>query len=238
MKKNIYSTVLLLFALFVLSHCSSPKSLLNKGDYYQASISAIQKLRSSPNNANAQTVIVQAYPLALQLGQRAIANAQLRNDVAKYDEIIFQYSQLNNLSNQIYACPKAYELIGTPQEFLSELEQTKVKAAEQFYNQGVNALKNNTIDQARLAYSYFSRANAYSPGYRDVIKKIEEAWFYSTLHVVVYPPQTSMRFQVSADFFYNNLIAEMTRTNQYKFVRFYTPDEARNEGMTNPNQYI
>ena len=46
------------------------------------------------------------------------------------------------------------------------------------------------------------------------------------------------RYQFSADFFYSNLVTEMNKSNQQKYVHFYTPEEANKAGMDNPHQYI
>jgi len=238
MKTLIKFSFFILISTIIVAGCDTPKKLLQKGNYYQATMSAIQKLRSNPNNANAQMVVVQAYSLAVETAKRSINNASLRNDLNKHDVIIANYVNLNNLANQIYTCPKALELIPYPQQFVAELEQAKINAAQQYYNQGIIALRNNTIEQARLAYTYFTKANNYVYGYRDVFEKIEDARFAATLHVIVLPPQTPMRFQISAEFFYNNLISEMSRNSQRQFVRFYTPQEASSTGLRNPDQYI
>jgi hypothetical protein len=58
------------------------------------------------------------------------------------------------------------------------------------------------------------------------------------LRVIVEAPVTPTNFQITADFFYINLLEEFGRTNKYKLVRFYTPEEAKNEKMTDPHQYI
>ena len=222
----------------IVAACTSPTKLYNSGNYYQATTAAISKLRSSPEKTENQDILMQAYPQAVKMALREINNASQSNSVTKYDVMINQYEQLNRLANEIYACPKANELIPSPHEFHAELQQTKDIAAEHYYQQGINALSARTVEQARLAYQYFLQANNYKNGYRDVISKIDEALFAATLHVVVEAPQTPARFQVSADFFYSNLVTEMNKTNQKKFVLFYTPSEAQDVGMNNPQQYV
>ena len=230
---------LLFFAIFLSTvSCASPSKLYRSGRYNQAVIEAVRKLRSSPENKKSQDVLVHAYPMAVKMGLREISNASQSNSVTRYDIIIKQYEQLNYLANEIYSCPKAYQLISSPQEYHTELRQTKDIAAEHYYVQGVRALNMRTLEQAKLAYRYFVKANEYVKGYRDVISKIDEALFAATLHVIVEAPKTPERFQFSADFFYSNLVTEMNKTNQQRFVHFYTPEEARNDEMNDPHQRI
>ena len=230
---------LLLFILVcILGACSSPSKLYNHGNYYQAATDAVRKLRSSPDKKENQDILVRAYPMALELAMREINNVLQTNNVTKYDVVINQYERLNRLASEIYTCPKAIELIPMPREFHAELQQTKDIAAEHYYEQGTKALNEHTIHHSRLAYQYFMQANNYVNGYRDVVSKISEALFTGTLHVIVEAPPMPERFQVSADFFYSNLVTDMNKSNQHQFVLFYTPQEAQNSGMTNPNQYI
>ena len=230
---------LLLFAVVcVVAACSSPSKLYNRGNYYQAATDAVRKLRTSPDKKENQDILVKSYPMALEMAMREVNNALQSNNVNRYDVVINQYEQMNRLASEIYTCPKAIELIRSPREFHVELQQTKDIAAEHYYTQGVRALNERTVQQSRLAHQYFVQANNYVNGYRDVISKIEEALFAAILHVVVEAPPMPERFQVSADFFYSNLVTEMNKTNQQKYVLFYTPQEAENSGLTNPNQYI
>jgi len=230
--------VLLFTAIIAVTSCVSTSKLYNKGNYYQAAIEAVRKLRSSPEKKDIQDVLVQSYPMALQMAQRNIDNALQSNNVTKYDVVITQYEQMNHLANEIFTCPKAYELIPTPKEFHMELQQAKDIAAEHYYAQGIKALSVRTVQQAKLAHQFFIQVNKYVNGYRDVISKIDESLFAATLHVVVEAPPIHERYQVSADFFYSNLVTEMNKTNQTQYVRFYTPEEAQNDGMKKPNHFL
>jgi hypothetical protein len=224
--------------VLLISACSSPSKLLNKGDYYQATIESVRKLRQRPDNTEAQKTLEQSYPLAVKTNLRTIGILSEGSRVGKYDDMISLYEQLNRLADEIYSCPKAMEIVSSPSDFRRELQQTKEKGAEQMYILGEEAMKYRTVDQSRTAYTYFTKANEYVNGYRDVYKLLKITLYDATLRVIAEPPQTPADFKISADFFYTNLISEMNRTNQGKFVRFYTPDEAKNEGMKNPHQYL
>ena len=233
-----FNYLLVIAVVLVLAGCASSSKLYNKGKYNQAVTESIRKLRSSPNDAKSQTILVQSYQMAVSTALREINIALQSNSVTRYDVVIDRYEQLNRLANEIYTSPKAIELIPEPHEFHEELRQTKEIAAWHYYEQGVQAMNKRTVIQARDAHLYFIKANTYVNGYRDVIAKIDEALYAATLRVVVEAPVLPERYQFSADFFYSNLVTEMNKSNQYKYVHFYTPEEATNAGMDNPHQYI
>ncbi len=237
----IKTTRLLLFSLIVLlgTACSSSGlSSYNHGDYYRACYESIDKLKANAKNEKAQFVLTKSYPLAQKAAIREIDNAQIANEKDKYDILVNQYNRMNQLADYIYSCPKAIELIPQPTEYRAELTKAKQMAAKYAYERGIDALNAGTIEQARLAYNYFVGANNYVNGYSDVLDKINEARYNSTLRVIVEKPAVNANFQYSADFFYKNLMAELNNFSQNKFIRFYTQDDAYNENMKDPHQFI
>jgi hypothetical protein len=236
--KRLYQFLLLCFVILNITSCSTGFTAYKHGDYYNACLESIDRLRSKPNNKKAQYVLTTAYPLALKTTEREIDNANLANNADKYDVFVYNYQRMNKLADAIFASPKAYELIPKPVEYVAELSNAKQMAAEQSYNMGINALKIHTVDQARAAYQYFLKANDYVRGYKDVLNKIDDARYYATLRIVVQRPITSNRYQYSADFFYNNLLAEMKENAKNRFIRFYSPEEAKQERMQDPHHYL
>jgi hypothetical protein len=237
--KWLYPLFLFILLVIIVS-CSSSNGAksLKKGNYYTATIEAVNKLRSSPDKQDVQNVLTSAYPLAVKMALHEIDNALTSNNASKYDVIVSQYEQLNRMADEIYHSPKAYELIPQPQEFQAELQSAKNSAAEQSYALGVKALSYGTIEQARIAHQHLLKAHNYVNGYRDVIDKIDDALYAATLRVIVEAPITPANFQVSAEFFYNNLLSEMSKRTETKYVRLYTPEEAKKENMRNPHQYM
>ena len=173
--KKVYHLLFSLLVVLIVSSCSSGNKAYKKGDYFKACQESIDRLRSNPKNEKAAYVLTSSYPLAQQTAERTIQNAELANQIDKYDVIVYQYERLNQLANDIYRCPKALELIPRPKEYVTELGAVKKLAAEQSYNLGLRALDDNTMDQARVAYQYFQNANRYVPGYKDVLRKLEDA---------------------------------------------------------------
>lgn len=231
----IYASAIAL--IFIVS-CSTGKKALQKGDYYKATMESVNRLRSKPDNKKAQQVLLQSYPLAKDAVMRNIQNAIDENRADKYAIMVREYMALNELANSIYTCPKALQIIPSPNQYYTELKNAKDLAAAEAYNLGTFALSQNTIQKAREAYFHFKDADNYVKGYKNVTAKIEEALFLATLKVIVSKPVTSTKYQLSADFFYDNLMAQMSKATSNNFIRFYTYQEAKNENLKQPDQLI
>ena len=93
MKKIYNFSILSIMIVLLAASCNYASKAYKNGDYYRATINAIDKLRSKPNNEKAQKVLLDAYPLAQKTAMREIDNANLRNDVNKYDIMVTQYSR-------------------------------------------------------------------------------------------------------------------------------------------------
>lgn len=236
--KHFPTLLFLISVSLLIVSCSTGSRSLKRGDYYQATMDAVEKLRMSPKSEKAQLVLQKAYPLAQQTALREIENSKLRNDINYYETIVYQYERLNKMAAAIYACPKANELIQRPEEYYAQLSGARSNAAEQFYNMADKALSIGTLEQSRLALKYFQQANSYSYGYRDVLNMIEEAKFQSTLRIAIEKPRTSANYQLSADFFSDNLIAEISQKFQNKLIQFYNFAEYSNNSKLSPHQYL
>ena len=227
-----------LTVIVLLSGCGSSKKSLQRGEYYAATMEAIKQLRSSPDSKKQQDVLLQAYPLLKENSLRKISNAMEMNAPNKYCIAADEYLLLNQVTDAIYTCPKALQLIPQPGQYSRELSEILPKAAEEAYSLGERQLSLNTIPSAREAYQFFTQANGYSEGYRDVHDKIALALEMATFKVVVQKPITPQRYQLSSDFFYNNLMAQIARISDNSFVRFYTEEEAHGERLTNPDHFL
>ncbi|MDR1414481.1 MAG: hypothetical protein LBI96_01610 [Odoribacteraceae bacterium] len=225
-------------AAMVAGACSSGKSAYKRGDYYQATLESINKLRSSPDKTDAQDILLLSYPLAVKASLREVDKAMTMNVDSKYDAVVAQYERLNQLADAILRSPKASELIPAPREFFNELREAREEAAGEAYRLGVTAMNVGTLEGARVAYRYFERANHHVSGYRDVVNKLKESLYASTMRVILEAPATPAHYQLSSDFFYANLIAELNQLLRPRMVRLYSPEEAFNENMRDPHYYI
>lgn len=238
MKRTLTLILIFIMATVMLTNCSSPQSLYKKGNYYQAVVAAVKKLRSKPDNVPAQEVLSQAYPLAQDIALRVISNKKTEtSNPNRHYNIVEQYEELNSLANAIYHCPAALQAV-RPHEYISELQAARQAGAAEFYQLGMNALRTHDVQQARQALDYFKKTQDFVPDYKDVVQRNKEAVFYSTLRVVVQRPLTNRSYQLSADFFFDNLMAELKRRGSSRLVEFYSEQDAKLANITKPHQII
>ncbi len=238
MKVAYYSLLAILIAISV--QCSSSKRLLERGNYYQAVMEATDKLRRSPKNKKAQAALHQAYPLAVE---------QLLNDVdqAKSTRAAFQWSiaadsyrSLNTMFDAIKTSPAARGVIAHPKDFHQQYGQVRNKAAEEQYQAGEQAMRENTIESARQAYFHYQQAGEYVANYKDANQKMIEAQEAGTLKVLVEAqPVPSRYYQVSGGFFYDQ-VDDFLRNYQQRnqFIAFYTPQELQRQGSVPPDHVL
>ena len=66
--------ILLLSSLLILEACSSGKSALKQGDYYDAVIQAVNRLRQNPDHKKSQEVLRSGYKMAIDYLETDVQN--------------------------------------------------------------------------------------------------------------------------------------------------------------------
>lgn len=175
--------VIFFFSLIVFDSCTSGKTALKQGDYYDAVLNSVNRLRGSPTNKKAISVLTQAYPLAIDFIQTGIQNGLNSDDPRKWRNAIAGYDKINNLNEQIKTSLGAMKVITNPVTKFKELAEAKPKAAEESYQDGIQFMMKNTRNDAKQAYFAFKEANSYEQGYREAIEMMNQAEFNATLRV-------------------------------------------------------
>ena len=237
MKNTVF---LFSLALFFLGSCSTGKKALQKGDYFSAVIKAVDRLKSAPENKNAIKVLREGYPLTLEWTQEEMDLVMSSNDPSKWERAINLMEQVNRLASEIRSSPASRKIVPNPKTFTSELNMAYEKAAEERYNEGLEALKMNTRESARIAFDHFWTANRYVEGYKNVNELMQQAKQLATINVVLQTiPAPSVRYKLSSEFFYDQVFEYMN--NQYgpeSFVNVFSPFQAEKEALENPDFII
>lgn len=228
--------LLLVIMIVVLSNCSSGKKTLEKGNYYQSSVQAVERLRKNPSHKKSREVLAASYPLAVSYYTDRINNINHSNDPFKNGKMIAQYEMLNALYEQIMRSPGALSVVRDPYKFYDEIRILTERAAEEQYQAGISALALNDRESAKLAYQHFLRTGDYIPNYKDSNERMEEALDIATLKVVVDQiPVPTVNFQLSVDFFQDQVNEFLFHYNQNPFVRFYSKKDT---WLENPDQIM
>jgi hypothetical protein len=179
----MYKPIFIFLILLIADACSSGKAALKKGDYYDAVLESVHRLRSSPDNKKAKAVLSQGYPLAIEYIDTSIQNGINADDPMKWRNAVKGYEQINYLNDQIKTSLGAMKIITQPATRFKELADAKQKAAEESYQAGINAMMKNTREDAKEAYFDFKAAGTYEPGYRESIEMMNQAEFNATLRI-------------------------------------------------------
>lgn len=222
----------------MLNSCSSGKRALERGDYYNATLKAVHRLRSSPTSKKALNAIKDSYPMALKYYKDRIDYTLKTNDPFRYTPIVDYYEKMNHLSEEISRCPAALTIFPQVDFYTSELNQARSLAAEEQYTAAMENEKENTRESWKQAYFHLMQADHFVPGYKDVRERIPVAKYHATLKVIVEPITVPKNYQLSSDFFLNQILESLTQNRPNEFVAYYSPESAGNAGISIPDQVL
>src|SRR5688572_21082054 len=227
-----------LATIIALSACSSGKSAFEHGNYYEAVITSVNRLRKNDDHKKSVETLRQAYPMAVTFYEDRAKTSIASNAEFKWSAVVESYATINVMYEEIRRSPGALKVIPNPVNYYAKLDEAKRNAAEENYAAGINAMTVGTRDKAKIAYGLFKKTNEYVPGYKDVVKMTETALWNATVKVVMEPiPVQSKNIGVSAEFF-NDKVSEYLHTASLnEFVKFYTRKEAQTLKL-NPDHVI
>lgn len=227
----IYSASVFI-CLLLLFGCSSGKKLLESGDYYQSVLQSVERLRKNPDHRKSSETLNSAYPMALKYHENRANNMLASNSRGKWKGVLDAYTKINRMYDEINRSPGALRTIPNPKNYYAELEQARNNAADESYNLGMQALGVNTKASAKEAYYYFKEANGFVRGYKDVVDKIDQAYWLATTKIEVVPiPVPARNVEISAEFFENKINENLRQNSGNEFVRFFTANELASLGL-------
>ncbi|MGC4023518.1 MAG: hypothetical protein QM734_17000 [Cyclobacteriaceae bacterium] len=182
MKKLKYFLFLLAIGT-ALKACVSGKAALKQGDYYDAVLESVKRLRESQNNKKATAVLTQAYPLAIDYIETGVQNGIKSDDPKKWRNAVAGYQKINFINDQIKTSLGAMKVITNPQTRFKELADAKEKAAEEAFNEGINFMMKATRNDYKQAYFDFKDANDFKQGYKESVEMMTQAEFKATIRV-------------------------------------------------------
>ncbi len=236
MRKYIY---IFLTGFLLLNSCSTGQKSLEQGNYYDAIMKAVSRLSNDPDNRKASQVIREGYPLSVTYYQEEIDKVLTSNDPFKWKRTLEIMQTVNQMSDEIRRVPAARKLVPSPKMYTSEMTDVQNRAAQEFYDAGLDALSRKTREAAKQAYFHFLNADALVRGFKDTQQKMLLAKNIATLNVVVEQIPVNGKFEYSAQFFYDNVFQMLNERFQEKdFVHFFSPEQAEQAKLKFPDMVL
>lgn len=227
------------FLTIVMFACGSGKKAYERGDYYEAVLKSVSRLRQNPDHNKSQEALRNAYPLAVEYYENEATNQIASNSAFKWKNAIESYNQINSLYEMIRQCPGCKKIVPAPKNYYSEIGPLKEKAADESYKAGIDALMKGNRNEAKRAYFNFKDAQTFVPGYKDVVEYLDKARIVATLKVIVEQIPVPPRYNLSGGFFQDQVEGYL-RSNYTEgtFIKFYTPEEAKIVNLIDADQIV
>jgi hypothetical protein len=231
---------LLTFILaIILFSCSTGKKSLQRGDYSDAIIKAVGRLSSDPDNRKASEVIKEGYPMAVTFYQEEIDKILTGNDPFKWKQTFDIMQTVNHISDEIRRIPAARKLVSSTKTYTSEMADVQTKAAQEFYDAGMDELSRKTRESAKQAFFHFQNADGLVRGFKDTQQKMLQSKDLATLKVVVEQIPVNGKYEYSAQFFYDNVFQMLNEKFQEKdFVHFFSQEQAEKSKLKYPDMVL
>ena len=216
--------------IFIISCSKSGTKALEKGNYYEAVLQSVDKLKKDSDNSKALEVLPTAYRNAQEDFMRDIARVRNANQQFRWETILDYYNKLNKMQESIERCTACRRIV-SPQTYFQETEEARDNAAAERYVLGDDILRRNKLSKldARVAFNHFEQITIFAPNYKDARNRMEEALDLGSVHVVVEQPKVNSRLYQYSNEYFQGKVEEFLRTNRRinKFIRFYSPEEAK-----------
>lgn len=219
--------------------CKSSKNLLERSDVQSALRDAIKKLNKNSDDLYAAEALPILYKKVQEKSLDKIESLKASSDLNKWDNIIAEYTALQNSRNSIIESPPAYKIL-KPDSYENKINETVQAAAEDYYSYAQILLARPGRQNALQSYRALSKVIKYVPGYKDSNEKIQQAYEKSIVTVVVYPVEDNSFFNnnnwgnygsnFNNEYFQQRLLRELSNEN-YSFAKYYSDWEIRRNNI-------
>ena len=223
---------IILVAILLVVACSSPKNQFEKGNYEKAVQLSIKKLRKKPSNEKQKSILKAAYNYAVQVSTQKITQYQQSNDRFKWDSMITQYRQMQNLYAELLQCPGCLSVV-TPVDYQIDLNAALLQGAQVYVEEGLATLNTQTKVGGRTAFNYFAQAKAYQNNYANIDEYLFQAKQLGTEIIGISKiPVASKGLEINSAFFLQQLTQALNDLN-YRFAEFYPLNYFTQKANTN-----
>jgi hypothetical protein len=204
--------------------CGSSKKQMQTGNYHAAIDKAVRELRKNPDNREEAEILQRAYTIANEQDSERIRLLKLENRPAGYDEIFLTYQRMHDrqaLVRTVTPVNAGGRTVDFPYvDYMAEMVAAKQKAADFYYNNGIELMKNQTRESYRQAYYQFVRAREYVGDYPNIDQYINEAKYLGISRALVSVENKSI-INFPPEFVADLLALDLPRLNS-EWVEYHT----------------
>jgi tetratricopeptide (TPR) repeat protein len=240
MKWKLYFFTFSFLSILAFS-CKTASKMYEKGRYDEAVELAAKKLQKDPTDTKLRNVLLSSYRFAVEDHELNIRNHAASNNELKWEWTYQEYTSLQRMYESIRRSPDVFNIVN-PVDYSSYVITYREKAGETRYERGMALMQSNDKLSFRKAYREFQLANGFLPGDLQVRQKMEEAYNYAVVNVVVLPMEERGSYQYSSYTnryrgFDDNILRYLQHQNSNEFVKYYSPFEARSRNIR-PDQVV
>ncbi|MGB5028940.1 MAG: hypothetical protein WBO38_10595 [Chitinophagaceae bacterium] len=221
-----------MFILVLVAGCSSSNKIDKRYTADDKTVfDLMDRLKKNANDAEAAKLLPDAYLQAAET--RKNINKDTYNNMNEGDrwiEIAKQLEVAEKMYTEISSSPVLSKIIPDPWNPGEKIRDAKLKAAAEYYNQGLAFLNYNNRPYAQKAYDMFVKANNAYPNYKEVRSLLEQAKELATIKVVVRPVNYYNfgwnYWGFDRDYLQYKMVQDLNSSSSYQHVRFYTDRDA------------
>jgi hypothetical protein len=151
---------------------------------YETIIELVKKLEQEPASKKIQKLLVNFYNNAEEQHLQKINDLQENHDHLAYEQILKEYTILQSMYETVEASAVASQIINAPsyKDAIASIRQ--IGAADSYREGDVFLTTPGRLNKTK-AYNAFKRAQQFEKDYKDSKEKMEQAWKYSHLSIMI-----------------------------------------------------
>ncbi|RYZ30898.1 MAG: hypothetical protein EOO10_01125 [Chitinophagaceae bacterium] len=231
--------LLLIAATAFITSCKTATKSYNKGDYASAIELGVKKLQKDPSDFETKELVKSAYNFAVNQREEAIRSLSKSNTDNRYEAILREYTELQDMYNTIQQSPVAANAVN-PRNYSEYVQTYRDKAADIHLENAEKWMDEGTKVAFRNAYNEYRSALRY----RDnlVIRtKRDEAYNAAITKVLVVPIQNYGGYSYNSSYQLQQFQNDVMRTLAYNmtdnFVKFFSEWDLQNKDLV-PDQIL
>lgn len=209
-KPLVRRSLIILCSCLLLASCGSSKYFIASNTELNNLSSLLKKLDKEKNDQPAlRDQISDLYTSVSDRLLNDIEVYQTLTEPDRWEKMVSTYNMLNKMSDVINKS-KAGNFVH-PTSYHAQLQKVRQDAAANYYDLGRQAMEAGDKFSFRDAYYLYSKANEYYPGYKDVKRKMDDAWRRSVLNVIINPvtDQSTYYAQMTPNRFGNSFNSDL-----------------------------